>query len=315
MRILFMGTPEFAVSSLEALVEGGHKVVGAVSQPDKPKGRGHRLAPPPVKVCALERGITVYQPAALRGPEFLEVLERTAPELIVVAAYGKLLPEAVLKFPKYGCINVHASLLPKYRGAAPIQRCIMDGQTESGVTIMMMEKGLDTGDMLVRGALPIGARETADSLHDRLAALGAQLLLQAVGQIASGDAVRTPQDDALSSYAPMIDKSTARIDWTRSADEIANLVRAMNSWPLAFTYYGSKMMKIASASVARDARAAVAGQVIGYDKGRGLLVKCGEGALWIEQVKFEGKRLMSIQEYLQGHTIEIGSVLTGQEEL
>lgn len=312
-----MGTPAFAVSSLAALVEGGYEVVGAVSQPDKPKGRGHKLAPPPVKVYASEHGVEVFQPETLRSPEFMALLARTAPDLIVVAAYGKILPEAVLNFPKYGCINVHASLLPKYRGAAPIQRCIMDGQTETGVTIMMMAKGIDTGDMLLRRALEIGRDETADSLHDRLAALGAKLLCEAVDKIAAGTAVRTPQDDALSTYAPMIDKSTARIDWTASAGEIVNLVRAMNSWPLAYTYLCGKMMKIARASACGDDSAstgAAPGQVIGYRKEQGLLVKCGEGVLCVEQVKFEGKRLMSIQEYLQGHTIAIGSVLTGQEE-
>lgn len=315
MKILFMGTPEFAVESLKALVDAGHELVGVVSQPDKPRGRGHRSLPPPVKQYACEAGIEVFQPSTLKGSEFMQVLARTQPELIVVAAYGKILPESVLGYPKYGCINVHASLLPRYRGAAPIQRCIMDGQTKSGVTIIYMEKGIDTGDMLLCEALNIGQDETASSLHDRLATLGARLLVTAVEQIADGSAVRTPQDDTQSSYAPMFDKSTARIDWNCSANEIQNLVRAMNSWPLAYTYCGGKMMKIARAKALSDDTPGCAGQVVDYRKELGLLVKCGKGTLCIQEVKFEGKRLMGISEYLSGHTIDMGSVLGEGEEL
>ncbi len=309
-----MGTPNFAVRSLEALLCAGCDVVAAICQPDKPKGRGHKLAAPPVKVFALEHNIAVYQPDSLKSNSFMALLGALAPDLIAVAAYGKLLPPAVLDFPKYGCINVHASLLPKYRGAAPIQRCIMDGETVTGVTIMCMAQGLDTGDMLLKEALRIGGDETASQLHDRLARLGAELLVKAVAGIKSGSLTPEKQDDSLACYAPMIDKSTARIDWTKPAGRIKMLIRAMNSWPLAYTYYDGRLMKIAKAEAIATEMHAPAGQVTAYKKGEGLLVTCGEGALLIQQVQFEGKRLMSIDEYMQGHEIAAGSVLGRQEE-
>lgn len=308
-----MGTPEFALHSLSALIGQGYKVVGAVCQPDKPKGRGHKLTPPPVKVFALEHNILVYQPGTLAKGAFLPTLEELAPDLIVVAAYGKILPRSVLNYPKYGCINVHASLLPKYRGAAPIQRCIMDGETVTGVTIMCMDEGLDTGDILLQRQIPIGGDETAAQLHDRLAELGAELLIEAVEAIKSGNVTAQKQDDQKASYAPMIDKSTALIDWTRPAVEIKNLIRAMNSWPLAYTYYNGKLMKIAKAKAAEGGSGAAPGQILGYEKGSGLSVQCGKGIILIEQLQFEGKRVIGIDEYMCGHTIEIGSILSKRE--
>jgi len=310
MKILFMGTPEFAVASLDALYKSGHEVVGAVSQPDKPKGRGHKLMPPPVKAYAQDCGVAVYQPETLKDNAFLEVLQELAPELIVVAAYGKKLPEYILDYPKHGCINVHASLLPKYRGAAPIHRCIMDGETHTGVTIMYMAEGIDTGDMLLKSEIEINKNETTAQLHDRLADIGAEALMQTIAKIEEGTITREKQDETLVCYAQMINKQTALIDWSKSAAEINNLIRAMNSWPLAHTYYNGGMMKIASAKVAPlDTQTAQPGQILGYTQGEGLVVACGSGALAVKEVQFEGKRLMSVDDYMKGNTIDTGAIL------
>jgi len=312
MRILFMGTPEFAVISLDALCKSRHEVVAAVSQPDKPKGRGHKLMPPPVKAYALDFGITVYQPETLKDNAFLATLQELAPELIVVAAYGKKLPEYVLNYPKYGCINIHASLLPKYRGAAPIHRCIMNGETNTGVTIMYMAEGIDTGDMLLKSETKINENETTVQLHDRLASMGADALIRAIEGIEAGTIEREKQDDSLVCYASMINKQTALIDWSRSATEINNLVRAMNSWPLAYTYCGGNMMKIASTEVTKcqvGNAAGTPGQVLGHTTGEGLLVACGVGVIAVKEVQFEGKRLMGIDDYMKGNTIEPGTIL------
>lgn len=309
MRIVFMGTPQFAVASLEALVQSGHEVVGVVSQPDKPKGRGHKMAFPPVKEYALSQDIQVYQPETLRDNAFLPVLQELYPDLIVVVAYGKMLPQYILDYPKHGCINVHASLLPKYRGAAPIQKCIMEGETETGITTMYMEKGMDTGDMLERCVTSIDTNETASSLHDRLAKMGAELLISTIKAIETGEITREKQDDSKSCYAPMIDKKTALIDWQHSAESINNLIRSMNAWPLAYTYYNDKMMKIASAKVLENHTNAQPGQVMGYSKGEGLSIACGEGAIRVLEVQFEGKRMMNIDDYMQGHNVETGTIL------
>ena len=236
MKILFMGTPDFALFSLRALVEAGEDVIGVVTQPDKPKGRGYTLTPPPVKVYALEKDIPVYQPNTLRGEEFANLLSELAPDLIVVVAYGKILPANVLDFPKYGCINVHGSLLPAYRGAAPMQRAIMEGQYETGITTQMMADGIDTGDILLISKVAIEENDNFETIHDKLGECGAETLLATIKELREGTLTRTKQDDSLATYAAKIEKSDCLIDFTKSANEVHNQIRGLSPIPLAFTY-------------------------------------------------------------------------------
>ena len=305
MKILFMGTPDFAAETLEAMVNAGLDVAGAVSQPDKPKGRGHKLAPTAVKTAAEKHGINVYQPEKLRNGELMTVLDEIEPELIVVAAYGKILPPYIINYPKYGCINVHASLLPKYRGAAPIQWAIINGERETGVTIMKMDEGLDTGDMLYTVKTEIGEYETAEELFDRLAKLGGEALVETIKNI--DNITPVPQDDEKHTYAPMISRETGRIDWTKSAAEISKLICGLNSWPLAYTTYKGETLKIVTARVT-DGNG-VPGTVLSLDKGKGLKVAAGSGALYIETAQFAGSRKMNVEDYARGHEIETGVVL------
>lgn len=305
MKILFMGTPDFAAETLEAMVNADLDVAGAVSQPDKPKGRGHKLAPTAVKTAAKKHGIKVYQPEKLRNGELMPVLDEIKPELIVVAAYGKILPPYIINYPKYGCINVHASLLPKYRGAAPIQWAIINGERETGVTIMKMDEGLDTGDMLYTVKTDIGEYETAEELFDRLSKLGGEALVEAIKNI--DNITPIPQDDEKHTYAPMISRKTGRIDWTKSAAEISKLICGLNSWPLAYTTYKGETLKIVTARVT-DGRG-VPGTVLSLDKGKGLKVAAGSGALYIETAQFAGSRKMNVEDYARGHEIETGVVL------
>lgn len=305
MKILFMGTPDFAAETLEAMVNADLDVAGAVSQPDKPKGRGHKLAPTAVKTAAEKHGIKVYQPEKLRNGELMPVLDEIKPELIVVAAYGKILPPYIINYPKYGCINVHASLLPKYRGAAPIQWAIINGERETGVTIMKMDEGLDTGDMLYTVKTDIGEYETAEELFDRLSKLGGEALVEAIKNI--DNITPIPQDDEKHTYAPMISRKTGRIDWTKSAAEISKLICGLNSWPLAYTTYKGETLKIVTARVT-DGRG-VPGTVLSLDKGKGLKVAAGSGALYIETAQFAGSRKMNVEDYARGHEIETGVVL------
>lgn len=302
MRILYMGTPDFAVLPLKALIEAGHEVCAVITQPDKPTGRGYKMTPPPVKVAALEAGIPVYQPETLRNNAMAALLEELSPELIAVAAYGKILPEYVLNFPKYGCLNVHASLLPKYRGAAPINRCIMEGETETGVTIMYMEKGLDTGDMLAKCATAITDEDNAESLHDRLAAMGAKLLVQTLDLLDEITPVK--QDDAAHTYAPMIEKSDCRIDFTKSSREVFNQIRGLSPFPGAFTTLDGKVLKVYAAAIVSGH-----GTPATVIDGEGLTVACGEGAVRLTVIKPEGKKSMTDSQYLNGHPIEKGVVL------
>ncbi len=310
MRILFMGTPEFALGSLSAIVDAGYMVAAVVTQPDKPKGRGHKMLPPPVKEYAALKGIAVYQPETLKNQAFLDTLKQIDPELIVVAAYGKILPEYILNYPRYGCINVHASLLPQYRGAAPIQRSIIDGNTKSGITIMKMEKGLDTGDMLLKGEVLIDEDDTAATLHDKLSKCSMPLIVEAIKGLEQGRLIPEKQDDSKATYANMIHKSDALIDWNKDAKSIRNLIRGMNSWPLAYTIYKGLIMKVSNASITDEKSDFEPGTVIGYFKGEGLKVSCGNNeVLLINEVQFEGKRRMSVDEYIQGHTIDKGVLL------
>lgn len=313
MRIVYMGTPDFAVNTLQALIDSEHEVAGVVTQPDKPKGRGKTMQFTPVKELAVAHGIKVYQPVKVREASFVEELRGMNPDIIIVAAFGQILPEEILNMPKYGCINVHASLLPKYRGAAPIQWCILDGEKETGVTIMYMEKGLDTGDMISKVVVPVDEEDTGDSLHDKLAAAGARLLMETLPAIEAGTAVREKQDDALSCYAKMLTKDMGRIDFTKSADELSRLVRGMHSWPSAFTHFYGKTLKIHAADVAACSdEAAKPGQVVAVDK-KSFTVACGEGALRILSLQLEGKKRMDTAAFLLGNTVKAGDVLGDAE--
>lgn len=303
MRILFMGTPEFAVGTLEALIQSRHEVVAVVTQPDRPKGRGNAVKFPPVKEAALAHGIPVLQPLKVREPEVVEQLRAFAPDLIAVAAFGQLLPKAILEMPRYGCVNVHASLLPKYRGAAPIQWAVINGEAESGVTTMMMSRGLDKGDMLKKSVVRLDPKETGDSLHDKLAALGGPLLLETIDELEQGTIVRVPQDDAQSSYAPMLTKELGRIDWSKPADELERLVRGLNSWPSAYTRLHGKTLKIWDADVV-SASGGEPGKVLQADK-NGLVIQAGEGALRIVSLQPEGKKRMEADAFLRGYPVQV----------
>lgn len=308
MKILFMGTPDFAVLCLEQMIADGHEIVGVVSQPDKPKGRGHKLMPPPVKTCAAEHGIAVYQPLSLKDQAMLPLLKEKNPDLIVVVAYGKLLPGYILDFPRHGCVNVHASLLPKYRGAAPIQWSVICGEAETGVTTMYMERGLDTGDMILKASTRILPTETYGELHDRLAEMGAKLLHQTVAQIEDGTAPREKQDDAASNYAPMITKETGHIDWRAKAQTILNLIRGTNPWPMSYTRYGDEIIKVIRA---KDGGAASGkpGEVLSADK-RGIRVACGDGeCIFILELQKKGGKRMDAASFLNGHKITTGTIL------
>ena len=305
MRILFMGTPEFAKKSLEALVEDGTNEI-VVTQPDKPKGRKMELAMPEVKAYALEKGLPVYQPETLKNDAILPLLRELDPELIVVVAYGKILPEYILNYPKYRCINIHASLLPRFRGAAPIQRAVMAGDSVSGVTSMYLEKGLDTGDMILKAKVPVAEDMTASMLHDVLADVGGKVLLETVERFKRGDLSAEKQDESLACYAHMLTKAEGEIDWSRTAKEIYDLVRGLNSWPMAFSYLDGRRFVIDMVRMSGGSGAA--GEIIAADDS-GLTVACGDGAVKIENVKFEGKGRMTVKDYLRGHKIEKGIIL------
>ncbi len=310
MRVLFMGTPEFAVPCLNMLVEDGYNVIGVVTQPDKPKGRGRRITSPPVKEYALKKGINVYQPMKLKDEAFNNVLIELNPDIIIVVAYGKILPKYILEAPQYGCINVHASLLPKYRGAGPIQWSIINGEQETGITTMYMAEGLDTGDMIVKKQTLIDANENAGMLHDRLSQLGAETLKETLRQLENGTISRTPQCDEEATYAPMLNKTISQIDWSKTAIEIKNLVRGVNPWPVAYTQYQNELMKVWAVDMSDDSVDTTPGTIIKYVKNEGLYVKAGdERCIIIKEVQFKGARRMSIDAYVAGHSIEIGEIL------
>ena len=308
MKILFMGTPDIATVSLKKLIDEGFEIVGVVTQPDKPKGRGHKLAPSEVKVLAGEHNIAVYQPEKLKNGELKPVLEELRPDVIAVVAYGKILPEYILEYPKFGCINMHASLLPKYRGAAPVQWAVINGEKVTGVTTMLMDKGLDTGDMLLSKELEIGLYETSEELFNRIAVLGAETLKETLENIEN--IAPKPQNHDEHTYAPMITKEMGNIDWDMPCEKISKLICGMNSWPLAYTYYKGQIMKVISARLAEDETGGVPGEILGYEKGRGLKVKCGTGALYITCIQFAGAKRLAVDEYMKGHTIETGEILT-----
>lgn len=310
MRIVFMGTPDFAVGSLQALCESGkHEILAVVTQPDRPKGRGNKLLQTPVKEYALEQGLTVYQPQKVKTPEFVELLHELQPELIVVAAFGQFLSKEILELPKYGCINVHASLLPKYRGAAPIQYAIIKGEKESGVTIMQMDIGMDTGAMLDKVVVPIAENTTMGELHDALREQGAALLLQVIDKIATGTAVAEPQDNEQATYATLLDRSMEHIDWSKTAQEVHNLIRGFNPAPSTFTKLpNGKSLKIWGSKMTDKNSAAAAGTVIETGK-HSFFVACGEGVLEITEVQPESKKRMPAQVFLNGRGVQEGDLL------
>lgn len=308
MRIIFMGTPDFAVGTLEALVNAGHEVVLAVTQPDKPQGRKQILIAPPVKQTAEKLGIPVYQPKRVREPEALALLRGYEPELIVVAAFGQILPKELLDMPQYGCINVHASLLPKYRGAAPIQWAILNGDAVTGVTIMRMDVGLDTGDMIAKAEVAITPQDTGGSLFDRLAETGAKLCVETIPSIVDGTAVYTPQDEQAATKVGQISKKDGLIDFTRSAAAIECQIRGLNPWPSAYTSLAGKTLKIWSAQVSDRQTEAQPGTVVLVEKDR-FGVQTGDGVLICTEVQLEGKKRMSAADFLRGNALTTGSRL------
>lgn len=295
MKIVFMGTPEFAEASLQKLLETDHQIVGVFTQPDKPKGRGYKLVAPPVKELALAYNIPVFQPQKMRDGTALEILQELQPDLIAVVAYGKILPKEILELPRYGCINVHGSLLPKYRGAGPIQWSVINGESVTGVTTMYMGEGLDTGDMILKKETPIGENETYGELHDRLKEIGAQALVETIELIEQGKAPREVQDDSLSSYAPMLDKQIARLDFTKDAQTLHNLIRGLSPWPVAHTTVDGKLLKVHRAVLA-DGKGQP-GEVIDSKK---FIVACKEGALELLEVQLEGGKRMKGEDFLRG---------------
>ena len=304
MRILFMGTPEFAVASLKRLVEDGHEICGVITQPDKPKNRGHKMQPTPVKEYALSQGLEVYQPLKAKDGEAMGIVESLKPELIVVAAYGKVLPEELLNYPKYGSINVHSSLLPAYRGAAPINWAILDGVEETGVTIMYMAKELDAGDIILQKTTAIGEDEDSLALTTRLAELGAEALSEAVVALANGTATRTPQEHEKHTYASMLSRELSPIDWKRSAREINCQVRGLIPWPCASTELAGTKFKVYQTRVGGET-GKEAGTILSAGK-QGIEVACGDGrSLWITELQAEGGKRMAAGAYLLGHPIKV----------
>lgn len=302
MRIVFMGTPDFAVPSLQALIDAGHDVCAVYTQPDKPQGRKQILTAPPVKTLALEHDIPVFQPNTLKNEDEQARLRELAPEVIIVVAYGKLLPKAVLDIPPHGCINVHGSLLPRWRGAAPIQWAVIAGDEMAGVTTMQMAEGLDTGDMLLTYETKVGEKETAGELFDRLAQSGAELLIQTLVKL--DEITPRPQDDAQSCYAHMLDKQMAVIDWSKSAHEIDCLIRGLNPWPIALTTLSGERLKVFAAEKA--AGNGEPGTVLEADPKKGLTVACGEGALRLTEIQLVGGKRMKATDFLRGHSLEVG---------
>ncbi len=309
MRIMFMGTPEISATALRKLIDDGHNITAVISREDKPRGRGNVMTPTPTKALAIENNIPVYTPKTLRDDEFASLLEKESPDLIVVVAFGKILPKNVIDFPKYGCINLHVSLLPKYRGAAPMQRAIMDGEKETGVSIMYMDEGLDTGDVIAKEVFPIGDEDDFETIHDRSAEIGGALLSKTIKDIKAGVVKREKQDDTIATYAKKVEKEDCKIDFTLSAKKLDFLIRGVTPIPGAFAYLNGKMLKINKAKPTE--RSGMPGEVIALDdKGDGAItVACGEGALVITAVIPEGKGKMSAGDFIRGRKIALGDIL------
>ncbi|MBQ9122936.1 MAG: methionyl-tRNA formyltransferase [Lachnospiraceae bacterium] len=310
MKVLFMGTPDFAVGALEAIIQAGHEVVCVVTQPDKPKGRSGQMQFSPVKECALKYGLPVFQPERIKRPEAVEELKKYDAQVFVVAAFGQIVSREILDMPPFGCINIHASLLPKYRGASPIQQAVLDGEEKSGVTIMQMEDGIDTGDILYQKEIRLDAKETGASLFDKLSDLGAQAIVEALPLLEAGKLTAVKQDEAKATHVKMISKSQGLIDWTESAIVIERKIRGLNSWPSAYTYYKGKQLKIWDGDVLdltteKDVKP---GTVVGVDK-HTILVQTGKMVLAINELQLEGKKRMNTHEFLLGYQVKVGEVL------
>ncbi len=308
MKIVFMGTPDFALASLDKLIDGGYEIAAVVTQPDRPKGRGKKLTPPPVKERALGAGLRVLQPERVKDSGFIEALKELSPDIIIVVAYGQILPEEIINLPAMGCINVHASLLPKYRGAAPINWCIINGESRTGVTTMYMDKGMDTGDILLQRETEIGENETAGELHERLAALGADLLLETLEGLQRNEVERKAQDHSAATYAPQLDRETGRVDWNSDAKSIYNLIRGTNPWPGCYTVYKGERMKLWEAKVLEQKSRGTAGKVLEAGHG-GMLVQAGSGTLLVTKIQMPSSRVMTVDEYLRGNSLETGYIL------
>ena len=305
MKIVFMGTPDFAVGALEAIIRAGHEVTAVVTQPDKAKGRSGQVQFPPVKECAVKYGIPVFQPVKVKTPEAIAELRKYEADLFVVAAFGQILSKEILTMPKYGCVCIHASLLPKYRGAAPINWCIIDGEKESGVTIMQMDEGIDTGDILTKKVVPIERKETAESLFDKLAVAGAELIVETLPQIEAGTITPVKQNDAESCYAKMMDKSIGKVDWSMKAEQIERLVRGLNSWPSAYTHFQGKSVKLWDCDVADTQSKEAPGTIIDVAKDY-IEVATGEGSIRILALQLEGKKRMDTRTFLLGNQWKVG---------
>lgn len=311
MKVVFMGTPDFAVGTLEAIVGAGHEVAAVVTQPDKPKGRGGVMAMSPVKECALRHGLTVLQPLKARNPEFIDEIRAINPDVIVVVAFGQIIPSEIIHMPKFGCINVHASLLPKYRGASPIQWTVLDGCEYSGVTTMLMDEGIDTGDILETATVKLDERETGGSLFDRLSLVGAKLLVETLDKAEAGQLHPVKQDDSRSSYVRTMDKSFGLMDFTQPVEVLERKVRALNPWPSAFTHMDEKLLKIWDATVIQDnnVKAGDYGKVK-TDGKTCFMVACDGGYLSVNELQLEGKKRMKVEDFLRGYSIKEGTVLS-----
>ena len=308
MKIVYMGTPDFAVGPLKALVEAGHEVTAVVTQPDKAKGRSGKLQCTPVKECALEYGIPVWTPVKIKAPEAVAQLKEYEADVYVVAAFGQILSQEILDIPRYGCINIHASLLPKYRGAAPIQWSILDGEKETGVTIMQMDAGIDTGDILLKKVVPIAANETGGSLFDKLGEVGSGLIVEALEKLEKGQLIPERQEEEKSCYAKMLTKSLGQIDWNADAEKIERLIRGLNPWPSAYTALGGKNMKLWEAAVVDEAADGAPGSVSAVTKDA-VIINCGSKKLSLLSVQLEGKKRMAVKDFLLGYRIGKGDVL------
>ena len=309
MKLIFMGTPDFSVGTLEALIAAGHEITLVVSQPDKPKGRGHELAPTPVKETALKHGLKVFQPKRLKDPETIRTLEEMPADAIVVIAFGQIVPASILHMKKYGCINVHGSLLPKYRGAAPIQWAVIDGERESGVTIMQMDEGLDTGDMLLKGSVVLDEKETSGSLFNKLSALGASLCVEALEKLEKGELTPEKQGESPTEYARMLTKEMGELDFSRDAVTLERLIRGFNPWPSAYTRLGDKTLKIWAADVCEKKDPKKQPGTVTEVAKQDFTVACGEGALKITELQLQGKKRMDTAAFLRGYHLEAGMKL------
>ena len=308
MKVLFRGTPDFAVSALEALIQSEHEVVGVVTQPDKPKGRGKEMQFPPVKECAVKYNIPVYQPVKVKTPEGVETLRSFGADIFVVAAFGQILSKEILDMPKYGCINIHASLLPKYRGAAPIQWAVINGDKQSGVTIQQMNEGIDTGDIWLKSVVDLEPKETGESLYEKLSKTGAELVLQVLPIIEEGKVKPEKQDESLSTHVGKLSKALGCIDWNKSAVEIERLIRGLNSWPSAYTSFKGKTLKIWDADVVEQSADGVPGSIAEVTK-ENITVNTGDGKLLLKNIQLEGKKRMAVKDFLLGYKVETGETL------